>query len=131
MAYPHHGQAASPTSNVQSPAIAVTNVHGVHSIDSPRMMRQKHREFLDSAKAMSVQAASPASNKPDSPRLDPLGSPKGNVTPLLLEEGGDYFTVKRPGKHSPVVSPGAKSARSDASSGREELAKNKRKVDAY
>lgn len=91
------------------------------------MMRQKHREFLDSTKAMSVQAASPASNKPTSPRLDPLGSPKGPVTPLALEEGGDYFTIKRPGKPSPAASPGAKSIRSDG----EEMAKNKRKVDVY
>lgn len=131
MAYPHHGQAATPSSNVQSPAIAVTGVNGTQSIESPRMMRQKHREFLDSAKAMSLQAASPAGNKPTSPRLDPLGSPKGPVTPLALEEGGDYFTVKRAGKPSPAASPGSNIARSDAPSGREELVKNKRKVDIY
>ncbi|ETN43179.1 uncharacterized protein HMPREF1541_02337 [Cyphellophora europaea CBS 101466] len=131
MAYPHHGQAASPTSTVPSPAIAITGVNGTQHIESPRIMRQKHREFLDNAKAASVQAASPASNKPTSPRLDPLGSPKGPVTPLALEDGGDYFTVKRAGKHSPAASPSAKIARSDVSSTREDLAKNKRKVDVY
>jgi hypothetical protein len=89
-------------------------------------MRQKHREFLEGAKAMSLQAASPnSSNKPTSPRLDPLGSPKGPVTPLALEEGGDYFTVKRAGKPSPAGSPGAGS-RSD-----EEAQNNNRKVDIY
>ena len=48
--------------------------------------------------------------KPDAPRLPPLGSPKGPVTPLALEEGpGDYFTAAKQAGRSPAASPGAKS----------------------
>ena len=133
--FQHHASAATSTSSVQSPAITINKVNQPVQMDSPRMMREKQRELLDTVRISSMIAASPAGQKPVSPRLDPLGSPKGPVTPLALEEPTDYFSVTRTGKRSPAASPGAKShrsSRSDTSSGKEEgNAKNKRKVDVY
>ncbi|KAK5074722.1 hypothetical protein LTR64_000927 [Lithohypha guttulata] len=80
-------------------------------VESPRLLREKHREFLEKAKLSSKLAASPHSDKPDAPRLDPLGSPKGPVTPLALEEAGDYFSVAGAGKISPGGSPTTRSPR--------------------
>jgi hypothetical protein len=82
----------------------------------------------------SMMAASATGNKPGQPRLDPLGSPKGPVTPLALEEPPDYFAVVGAGKRSPAVSPGGKShrsPRSDTSSGKEDGTLKSRKVDVY
>ncbi|KAL9616454.1 MAG: hypothetical protein Q9160_008685, partial [Pyrenula sp. 1 TL-2023] len=75
-----------------SPSIAADAV-----ADSPKAMRKYQRELLAKADYSSRLAASPFSNKPSAPRLDPLGSP-GPVTPLELEEteeAGDYFTAGR------------------------------------
>ena len=55
------------------------------------MLRERQRELIERAKTSSKIAASPMGVKPDAPRLDPLGSPKGPVTPLALEEASDYF----------------------------------------
>lgn len=77
-------------------------------------------------------AASSMGVKPGAPRLDPLGSPKGPVTPLELEEASDYFQVAGAGKVSPAGSPGTRSPRSDHSGGKEELHGEKlRKSDVY
>jgi len=51
-------------------------------------------------------AASPFTSKPDAPRIDPANSP-GPVTPLALEDGGDYFMVA--GGPGPAESPGSRS----------------------
>jgi hypothetical protein len=77
--------------------------------ESPRYMKERQRELIDKAKMSSRIAASPHSVKPNAPRLDPLGSPKGPVTPLALEECGDYFLVAGGGANSPSVSPGSRS----------------------
>lgn len=97
-------------------------------------MREKQREFLERAHLSSKIAASSMGIKPGAPRLDPLGSPKGPVTPLALEEGDDYFQVAGAGKVSPAGSPGpTRSPRSEASSDNEDSKKNKqiRKTDVY
>lgn len=111
---------ASPSSTVQSPAITLTRVNQPVQMESPRLMREKQREFLERAHLSSKIAASAMGVKPGSPRLDPLGSPKGPVTPLALEEAGDYFQVVGAGKVSPAASPGTRSPRSDGSSDKEE-----------
>ena len=89
--------------------------------------------MLDGVRMSSMLAASPAGQKPGSPRLDPLHSPKGAVTPLALEEAHDYFSVEGAGQRSPASSPGAKShwsVRSDTSSGKQDDAsKKQRKAD--
>ena len=55
-------------------------------------------------------AASPRGVKPDAPRLDPLGSPKGPMTPFALEEGAsDYFAISTEAPSSPGASPGSRS----------------------
>ena len=98
-------------------------------------MREKQRELLDTVRISSMIAASPAGQKPGSPRLHPLGSPKGPVTPLALEEPTDYFSVTGTGQRSPAASPGAKShrsSRSDVSSGKGDgKFKNQQKMDVY
>jgi len=95
-------------------------------------MQEKQREFIEKVRFSSKIAASPFTNKPGAPRLDPLGSPKGPVTPLALEEQGDYFLVARAGKTSPAVSPGARSVRSTGSSGKEDVkVKIVRETDVY
>jgi hypothetical protein len=76
--------------------------------ESPRLMKERQRELIDKAKMSSRIAASPYSVKPDAPRLDPLGSPKGPVTPLALERG-DYFLIAGGGDNSPSVSPASRS----------------------
>jgi hypothetical protein len=95
-------------------------------------MREKQREFLERANLSSKIAASSMGVKPGSPRLDPLGSPKGPVTPLALDEVGDYFQIKGAGRISPAGSP-ARSPRSDASSDKEGVKKQKkvRQTDVY
>lgn len=71
-------------------------------------MKERQRELIDKAKMSSRIAASPHGVRPDAPRLDPLGSPKGPVTPLALEEGGDYFLVGGSGETVAPVSPGSR-----------------------
>ncbi len=76
-------------------------------MESPRLMREKQREFLERAQLSSKIAASSMSVKPTAPQINPLGSPKGQVTPLALEEGDDYFQVAGGGRVSPAGSPRA------------------------
>ncbi|KIW49300.1 hypothetical protein PV05_10993 [Exophiala xenobiotica] len=123
---------ATPSSAVQSPAITINRVVPPIQLESPRLMREKQREFLERAHLSSKIAASSMGVKPGAPRLDPLGSPKGPVTPLALDEAGDYFQVGGGGKISPAGSPGTRSPRSDASSDKEESKKSiKRQADVY
>ena len=49
-------------------------------------------------------AASSMGQKPDAPRLDPLGSPKDAVTPLALEEDTDYFAAAK-NSSNPLANP--------------------------
>jgi hypothetical protein len=104
--------AATPSSTVQSPAITLNRVNAPLQIDSPRSMRDRQREMLENVRISSMMASQ---QKPGAPKLNPLGSPKGPVTPLALEEGGDYFSISRTGKTSPAMSPGAKSGHSSRS----------------
>ena len=69
-------------------------------------MRERQRDLIDRARMSSKIAASPMGIKPHQPTLAPLGSPKGNVTPLALEEAQDYFQVDGAGRVSPAQSPG-------------------------
>lgn len=101
----------SVTSTMQAPQITYARAPAPVQVESPRLLREKHREFIERAKQSSKLAASPFTIKPDAPRLDPLGSPHGAVTPLALEEAGDYFTVGGAGKLSPVTSPVVRSPR--------------------
>jgi hypothetical protein len=126
-----HGNAATPSSTVQSPAITLNRVTQPIQLESPRTMREKHREFLESVRMSSKTAASPFGKKPGSPRLDPLGSPTGAVTPLALEEAADYFAVTGSGKRSPAASPGGRSTHSAGSSGEGAGSKNLRNTEAY
>jgi len=104
--FSHGDSPATPSSTTQSPAITVNRVTEPIVLESPRLMREKQREFLERANLSSKIAASAMGIKPGSPRLDPLGSPKGPVTPLALEEANDYFQVVGAGKISPAGSPG-------------------------
>jgi len=128
--FAHLDSPATPSSTVQSPAITLNRVTAPVAPESPRLMREKQREFLERANLSSKIAASSMGVKPGSPRLDPLGSP-GPVTPLALDEAGDYFQVKGAGKVSPGPSP--RSPRSDCSSDREGVKKQKkaRHTDVY
>jgi len=131
--FSHLDSPATPSSAVQSPAITINRVTQPIQLESPRLMREKQREFLERVHLSSKIAVSSMGVKPGAPRLDPLGSPKGPVTPLTLEEGGDYFQVTGTGKVSPAASPGTRSPRSDTSSDREESQKKKkvRQTDVY
>lgn len=86
------------------------HAHGARhrSQQTLEMMRERQRELIDRARMSSKIAASPMGVKPNSPRLDPLGSPKGPVTPLALEEAQDYFSTAVPDNTSPSRSPGPK-----------------------
>ncbi|RMZ92312.1 hypothetical protein DV736_g440, partial [Chaetothyriales sp. CBS 134916] len=74
------GAAASPV--IQGPALTLNRSTQPIELDSPKVMREKHQEFLNSVRLSAKAAALPFGQKPGSPRLDPLGSPKGPVTPL-------------------------------------------------
>jgi len=93
-------------------------------------MREKQKEFLERAQLSSKIAASSMGIKPGGPRLDPLGSPKGPVTPLELDEAADYFQVAGAGKVSPATSPKPRSPRSDHSSDNAE-AHHQKTTDIY
>jgi hypothetical protein len=121
----HQPAMESPTSAAQSSGF---NYHRISQTESPRLMRERQREFIDRARMSSKFAASPMGIKPQRPTLVPLGSPKGNVTPLALEEGHDYFQVAGAERISPAQSPGAISNGSTKEFG-EELAKKTPKTD--
>ncbi|RMD41170.1 hypothetical protein DV735_g3928, partial [Chaetothyriales sp. CBS 134920] len=104
------GATASP--RIQSPTLTLNLSTQPMQLDSARVMREKHQEFLDSVRLSAKFAASPFCQKPRSPRLDPLGSPKGPVTPLALEEGTGYF-----GPAGPAATP-VKRTTVDGSGGR-------------
>ncbi|RMZ84939.1 hypothetical protein DV738_g445, partial [Chaetothyriales sp. CBS 135597] len=105
------GATASP--RIQNPTLTLNLSTQPMQLDSARVMREKHQEFLDSVRLSAKFAASQFCQKPRSPRLDPLGSPKGPVTPLALEEGTGYFSpaggAGTPGKRTTVDTPGGRS----------------------
>jgi hypothetical protein len=103
-------QGDGPTSTSQGPAMVLNRAPHPTATETPRMMRERQRELIERAKMSSKIAASSMGVKPDAPRLDPLGSPKGPMTPLALEEAaGDYFAVSKKTGSSPGASPGSKS----------------------
>ncbi|PGH12171.1 hypothetical protein AJ79_04466 [Helicocarpus griseus UAMH5409] len=53
---------------------------------------RQYRDFVAGAALTPRSLSSSSNTKPSKPRLDPLGSP-GPVTPLALEEEGDYFVA--------------------------------------
>ena len=89
-----------------SPLLKPGNAQNRLSADSPRLMRQYQRELLARADISSRMAASPYAAKPNAPRIDPADSP-GPVTPLELENAGDYFMVAG-GGNGPAISPGSR-----------------------
>ena len=92
-------------------------------------MRERQRELIDRARMSSRTAASSMGVKPERPKLAPLGSPKGNVTPLELERS-DYFETNGVERVSPAQSPGAISNHSTKEFG-EELAQETPKPEGY
>ena len=128
----HRDDAGTPSSAVQSPSILLNRVTEPTRPESPRLMREKQREFLERASLSAKLAASSMSIKPGAPRLDPLGSPKGLVTPLALGEGDDYFQVVGSGKVSPAGSPGPTiSLQSEASPDEDPKITKLSQTDAY
>ena len=114
----HHDRATTPSSTMQSAAITLNQMREPVMMESPRLMREKQREFLERAHLSATIAASSMGIKPCSPRLDPLGSPNGQVTPLALEEGNDYFQAAGTG---PAGSPGPSvNPRNEASPAKDE-----------
>ena len=105
-------QTSEPTSNPRSPTspLLVSGGQPRLTVDSPGLMRQYQRELLARADVSSRIAASPYTAKPDAPRIDPANSP-GPVTPLVLENSGDYFMVAGGGS-CPAESPGSRSEES-------------------
>jgi hypothetical protein len=104
------GDGPTPTGQFQAPVIVLNRAPHPTVVETPRMMRERQRELIDRAKLSSKIAASSMGIKPDAPRLDPLGSPKGPMTPLALEDvAADYFAVPKKMGSSPVASPGARS----------------------
>jgi hypothetical protein len=105
----HHQRDASMASTTSSQHSIFNYNNRTLSTESPRFMKERQRELIDSANLSSRIAASSYGLKPDAPRLDPLGSPKGPVTPLALEETGDYFLIGGSGELSAPSSPGSRS----------------------
>ena len=93
---------------VQYPGISLPRAPIPTLVESPHIMRERQRELIDLAHLSSKIAASPTGIKPQAPRLDPLGSPRGPVTPLILEETVDYFLPARPSESASAASPGSR-----------------------
>lgn len=104
------GDGPTSTGQFQGPSVALNKTANPTVVETPRMMRERQRELIDRAKLSSKIAASPMAFKPNAPRLDPLGSPKGPMTPLALEDvAGDYFAEPKKLGSSPDASPGSRS----------------------
>ena len=92
--FPSQGSsvAGTPTSGPNTPPVPVSPRSAQkHSSEAQRALYLYQRELLAKEARASLL---PPGQKPESPRLDPLGSP-GPVTPLELEEqqGGDYLAA--------------------------------------
>lgn len=99
-----------------TPEVKITRAPPAVQVDSPRVMKEKQKEFLEKTRLHQKLAASPLAPKPDQPRIGPLASPDpGPVTPLALEERNDYF-----GRISPRHNTGSKSPRSESVSSDED-----------
>lgn len=54
-------------------------------------MRDKQQELINEIHRSSELAGTSEAVKPKTPHLVPLGSPKGLITPLALEQENEYF----------------------------------------
>lgn len=94
-------------SNVPSPS---RNTRGIASqsrgSDAQQKLQQYQRDVVANFTRASQSAHSPnPSSTPISPRLDPRGSPGGQITPLMLENQGDYLLA---GSGLSATSPGGR-----------------------
>ncbi|MCJ1301613.1 hypothetical protein MMC08_004414 [Hypocenomyce scalaris] len=88
----HRSSARSPQPHQRQPS------------DAQQKLHQYQRDLITSAMRVprSVAPSANSTTRPVSPRLNPLGSP-GPVTPMMLEEQGDYLLA---GTQSRGLSPG-------------------------
>jgi hypothetical protein len=90
----HSSAGNTPGTGVTSPQgpLSSPRPHSRQHSDLQRQLHAYQRGLIASAMRTSPATSPRAAAKPDSPRLEPLGSP-GPVTPLMLEEQGGYLVA--------------------------------------
>ncbi|KAI9761256.1 MAG: hypothetical protein M4579_001176 [Chaenotheca gracillima] len=85
--------ASTPTSAANSHLTTPQHQHNRRFSDASRQLQNYQRELVANATRAARNVSTSSFHEPDSPRLNPLGSP-GPVTPLALESGdGEYLAA--------------------------------------
>ena len=90
-------------STCSSPSPTKQHHQKSQSSDVQKLLHMYQREFITNA-TMAMRTTT-TNIRPDSPHLEPLGSP-GPVTPLALEEGECYLTAGAPALNQGRLGPG-------------------------
>lgn len=90
--FPSRDSSPAPPSPLSSRSITSQRRSGCGS-DTKQQILQYQRDLIhNSAKTSRSLLSSSVSSKPSPPRLNPLRSPSGPMTPFMLEGAGDYLT---------------------------------------
>ncbi|KAF6230244.1 hypothetical protein HO133_004584 [Letharia lupina] len=89
--FPSRDHSPAPPSPLSSRSVTLQPRSGRGS-DAKQQLLQYRRDLINNtAKTSRSLLSSSVSSKPSPPRLNPLRSPGGLMTPLMLEGAGDYF----------------------------------------
>lgn len=89
--FPSRDSSVPPPSPLGSRSVTLQPRSGRGS-DAKQQLLQYQRDLIsNTAKTSHTLHLSSVSSKPSPPRLDPLGSPGGPMTPFMLEGAGDYL----------------------------------------
>lgn len=89
--FPSRDSSPAPPSPLSSRSVTSQPRSG-HGSDAKKRLLQYQRDLINNtAKTSRSLLSSDVSSKPSPPRLNPLGSPGGPMTPFMLEGAGDYL----------------------------------------
>ncbi|KAL8841490.1 MAG: hypothetical protein Q9170_000873 [Blastenia crenularia] len=89
--HPANYESHSPSPRATARTLSASS-HGRQLPGVQKRIQRQQRDFVINATQIAIRnAANSPGARPNSPRLNPLGSPGGPVTPLMLEGQGDYF----------------------------------------
>lgn len=87
--FPSRDSSPAPPSPL-SPRSITSKSRSGHGSDAKNRLLQYQRDLINNTAKTSL-LSSDVSSKPRPPRLNPLGSPGGPMTPFMLEGAGDYL----------------------------------------
>ena len=91
--FPSRDSSAAPPSPLSSRSMTSQPFHG-RSSDAKQQLLQYQRDLINNTtKTSRSLLSSSVSSKPSPPRLNPLRSPGGPMTPFMLEATGDYLAA--------------------------------------